>query len=90
MLKNRLSYDAEVDAEVAKEYQRLQDEKSKVRPDHGRKIESIRTRVSDLEYTVNRLGDDMATSHKWLEEMMQILLHKGGSKEVDAYDDMQA
>jgi hypothetical protein len=64
MLKNRPPFDAKVDAEVAKEYQRLQDEKCKVRPDHGREIGSIRTRVSDLECSVNWLGDDMATSHK--------------------------
>ena len=43
MLKNRAPYDAEVDAEVAKEYQRIQDEKRKVRPDHGREIEAMRT-----------------------------------------------
>ena len=90
MLKNRPPYDAEVDAEVAKEYQRLQDEKRKVRPDHEREIESIRTRVSDLECSVNRLGDDMAASHKRMEEMMQSLLHKVGSKESNACDDMQA
>ena len=90
MLKNRPPYDAEVDAEVAKEYQRLQDEKRKVRPDHGREIDNIRTRVSDLEGSVNRLGDDMAVSYKRLEEMMQSLLHKVGSKKVDAGDDIQA
>jgi hypothetical protein len=45
MLKNRAPYDAEVDAEVAKEYQRIQDEKRKVRPDHGAEIEAIRTRM---------------------------------------------
>jgi hypothetical protein len=70
-----------VDAEVAKEYQRLQDEKRNVRPDHERDIEYVRTRVSDLECSVNRLGDDMGTSHKWLEEMMRSLLHKVGSKD---------
>ena len=86
MLKNRLPYDAE----VAKKYQRLHDEKRKVRPDHGREIESIRTRVSDLECIVNRLGDDMAASHKRLEKLMHSLLHKVVSKEVDAGDDMQA
>ena len=90
MLKNRPPYDAEVDAEVAKEYQRLQGEKRKVRPHHGREIKSIRTRVSDLECTINRLGDDMTTSYKRLEEEMQSLLHEVGSKEVDACDDMQA
>ena len=85
MLKNRLPYDAE----VAKKYQRLHDEKRKVRPDHGREIEFIRTRVSDLECSVHRLGDDMEATHKRLKEMMQSLLHKVVSKEVDASDDMQ-
>lgn len=46
--------------------------------------------MSDLEGSINRLGDDMATLHKCLEEMMQSLLHKVGSKEVDAGDDIQA
>ena len=90
MLKNRPPYDAEVDAEVATEYQRLQNEERKVRPDHEQEIECIRTWVSDLECTVNRLGDDMVASYKRLEEMMQSLLHKLVSKEVDARDDMQA
>ena len=49
MLKNRPPYDAKVDAEVTKEYQCLQEEKRKVRPDHGREIEAVHTRVSDLE-----------------------------------------
>lgn len=54
MMKNRPPYDAEVDAEVAKEYERLQEEKRRARPDHGREIEAVRTRVSDLEGTVTR------------------------------------
>lgn len=81
MLKNRPPYDAEVDAEVVKEYQRLQVEKYKVRPDHGREIDNICTRISDLECSINRLGDDIAASHKRLEQMMQSLLHKVGSKD---------
>ena len=44
--------------------------------------------MSDLECSVNRLGDNMATSHKRPEEMMQSLLHKVGSKEGIAGDDM--
>ena len=32
----------------------------------------------------------MAASHKRLEEMMQSILHKVGSKEVDTCDDIQA
>ena len=67
MMENHPPYDAEVDAEIAKEYQRLHDKKFKVQPDHEREIESIRTRISDLECIVNRLGDDMAASHKRLE-----------------------
>lgn len=43
MLKNRAPYDAEVDAEVAKEYQRIQEEKRRARPDHGSEMESMRT-----------------------------------------------
>ena len=46
--ENRPPYDAEVDAEVTKEYQRLQDEKRKVRPDHGRDIDCVRTWMSYL------------------------------------------
>ena len=43
MLKNRPPYDAEVDAEVAKEFQRLREEKRRVRPDPTREIEVVRT-----------------------------------------------
>ena len=89
MLKNRPPYDAEVDVDVAEEYQCLQDEKRKVRPNHGRKIQSIGTRVLDLEGSVDQLEDNMATSYKRLEEMKS-LLHKIGSKESIAGDDMQA
>ena len=90
MLENRSPYDVEVNAEVAKEYLRLQDKKRKVWLDHNREIESIRTRVSDVECSVTRLGDDMATSHKQLEEMMKSILHKVDPKEGIAGDDMQA
>ena len=90
MLKNRPSYDAEVDAEVAKEYQRLQDEKPKVRSDHERELEFVRTRVLDLECSLTRLEEDMTTSYKRMEKMMQCLLHKVGSKQSIAGDDIQA
>lgn len=84
MLKNRPPYDAEVDAEVAKEYERLQEEKRKVRTDHGTEIEAVRTRVMDLEGTVTRLGEDMAASHKRMEEMMQKILLNQSHKEGHA------
>jgi hypothetical protein len=74
MLKNRAPYDAEVDAEVAKEYQRIQDEKRRVRPDHGSEIDAIRTRVTDLEGSVARLGENVAASHKRMEDMMRTIL----------------
>lgn len=74
MLKNRPPYDAEVDAEVAKEYQRLQEEKRRVRPNHGREIDAVRTRVSELEGSVTRLGENVAVYHKCLEDMMQKIL----------------
>ena len=41
-----------------------------MRPDHGVEIEPMHIRVSDLEYSVTRLEDDMTTSQKRLEEMM--------------------
>jgi len=80
MLKNRAPYDAEVDAEVAKEYQRIQDEKRRVRPDHGSEIEGIRTRVTDLEGSVTRLGDNVAVLHKRIEDMMRMILQNQSQK----------
>ena len=50
----------------------------------------MRTRVSDLECSVIRLGYDMAASHKRLEEMMKSLYHKVDPKQGIAGDDMQA
>ena len=70
ILKNRLPYDTEMDVEVANEYKRLQNVKRKVRPNYGLEIESIRTQVSNLECSVNWLGENMTSSHKRLEEMM--------------------
>jgi hypothetical protein len=83
MLKNRPPYDAKVDAEVAKEYQCLQDEKRRVRPDHDREIEAVRTRVSDLEGSVQHLGENVAASHKRLEDMMRKILQKHGNAGED-------
>lgn len=87
MLKNRAPYDAEVDAEVAKEYQRIQEEKRKARPDHGLELESVRTRVSDLEGSVTRLGVSVEASHKRLEDMMRIILQNQGQKHGNAGED---
>jgi hypothetical protein len=87
MLKNRAPYDAEVDAEVAKEYQRIQDQKRRVRPDHGSEIEAIRTRVTDLEGTVTRVGENVAASHKRIEEMMLLILHIQGQKNPTSIGD---
>jgi hypothetical protein len=80
MLKNRAPYDVEVDAEVAKEYQRIQDEKRRVRPDHGSEIEVIRTRVTDLEGSVTRLGDNVVASHKRMEDIMRMILQNQSQK----------
>ena len=52
--------------------------------------EFICIRASDLVCSVTRLGDDMATSHKRLDEMMQTFLHKADPKQGIAGDDMQA
>ena len=86
MMKNRAPYDAEVDAEVANEYERLQEEKRRGRPDHGREIEAVRTRVSDLEGTVTRLGENVAASHKRMEDMLQKILQHQGAKQIIAGD----
>jgi hypothetical protein len=83
MLKGRPPYDAEVDAEVAKEYQRVQDEKRRVKPDHGREIDAVRTRVSELEGGLTRLGETMTASHKRLEDMMQLILQNQGKKHAN-------
>jgi hypothetical protein len=83
-MKNRPPYDAEVDAEVAKEYERLQAEKRRARPNHGREIEAVRTRVSDLEGTVTRLGENVAASHKRMEDMMRTIMQNQGLKQVHA------
>lgn len=48
MLNNHLPYNAEVDAEVVKEYQSLHEEKHKVRLNYDRKIEAVYSRMSDL------------------------------------------
>ena len=88
MLKNRASYDAEVDAEVAKDYQRIQDEKRRVRPNHGSEIEAMRTRVTDLEGSVTRLGADLTASHKRMEDMMRTFFQNQGQKHPTAIDDM--
>jgi hypothetical protein len=87
MMKNRPPYDAEVDAEVAKEYERLQAEKRRSRPDHGREIEAVRTRVLDLEGTVTRLGEKVDALHKRMEDMMQKILQNQGQKQVHVGED---
>jgi hypothetical protein len=86
MLKNRAPYDAEVDAEVAKEYQRIQDEKRRVRPDHGSEIEAIHTRVTDLEGSVTRLGENVAASHKRMEDMMRMILQNQSQRQPTNID----
>lgn len=88
MLKGRPPYDVEVDAEVAKEYQRLQEEKRRVKPDHGREIDAVRSRVSELEGSVTRLGEDMTASHKRLEDMMQLILLNQGKKHANTGEDI--
>lgn len=88
MLRNCPPYDAEVDAEVAKEYQRLQEEKRRVRPDPFKEIEAVRTRVSDLEGSVQRLGENVAASHKRMEEMMRMILQNQSQKHQTAMDNI--
>lgn len=88
MLKNRPPYDTEVDVEVAKEFQRIQEEKRTSRPDHGRDIEEVRTRITDLEGNVARLGENVSASHKRLEEMLRQLLQNRGTKETTAAEDV--
>ncbi len=87
MLKNRAPYDAEVDAEVAKEYQRIQDEKRRSRPDPAIAMEAMRTRVTDLEGSVKSLGEDVAASHKRMEDMMRLILQNQSQKFPPAIDD---
>ena len=85
MLKNRPPYDVEVDAEVAKEFQRLREEKRKVCPDPTREIEAVRTRVSDLEGSVQHLGENVVASHKRLEDMMRTIIQdKAKNTEMQA------
>lgn len=55
-----------------------------------KRVRVVRTRVLDLECSLTRLGEDMTTSHKRMEKMMQCLLHKVGSKQSIAGDDIQA
>ena len=88
MLKWRPPYDAEVDAKVAKEYQRVQDEKRRAKPDHGREIDVVRTCVSELEGSVTHLGESMSASHKRLEEMMQLILQNQGKKHANIGEDI--
>jgi hypothetical protein len=88
MLKNRAPYDAEVDAEVAKEYQRIQDEKRKVRPDHGAEIEAIRTRMTDVEGSVTRLGENVAALQKRMEDMMRMILQNQSQKHPSAIESL--
>ena len=88
MLKNRAPYDAEVDSEVAKEYQRIQDEKRRARPDPHKELDSMRTRVSDLEGSVTRLDKNMAASHKRMEDMMRMILQNQGQKHPIALDNI--
>ena len=87
MLKNKAPYDAEVDAEVAKEYQRIQDEKRRSRPDPAIAMEAMRTRVTDLEGSVKSLGEDVAASHKRMEDMMRLILQNQSQKFPPAIDD---
>ena len=86
MLKNRAPYDAEVDAEVAKEYQRIQDEKRRVRPDPSIEIEAMRTRVTDLEGSVTSLRENVAASHKRMEDMMRLILQNQTQKHTANVD----
>lgn len=88
MLKGWPPYDAEVDAEIAKEYQRLQEEKRRVKPDHGREIDEVRTRASELEGSVTRLAKNVTASHKRLEDMMQLILQNQDKKHANVGEDI--
>jgi len=45
MFKGQAPFDLEVDAQVAKEYKRINEKKCKVCPYYAREIEEVRTRV---------------------------------------------
>jgi hypothetical protein len=59
-----------------------------VRPDHGSEIKAMRTRVTDLEGNVTRLGENVAASHKRMEDMMWMILQNQSHKNPTAIDDM--
>jgi len=70
MLKNCPLKDDKGDAEVAKEYDRLQEEKCRTRPNHAKDMEAMRSHMTDLEGNVIRLGETMAASQKQMEELL--------------------
>ena len=47
----------------------------------------MRTRVTDLEGIVTRLGEDVASSHKRMEDMMWMILYNQGQKLPTAIHD---
>jgi transcription termination factor NusB len=88
MLLGRAPFDPEVDAEVAREYQRQQEEKRKVRPDHAREIEDVRTRVADLESSLTRIEENATASNKRMEDMMRQILRGQRMKEAIVSEDV--
>lgn len=88
MVLGRAPFDAEIDAEVAKEYQRQQEDKRKVRPDYAREIEEVRSRITELESSLTCLGENVNASNKRMEDMMRQVLHNQGLKQTIVLEDV--
>lgn len=92
---NRVPFDGEVDAEVAKEVKQLEEAKRRPRGNYSTEIEEVRDRVFEVEANVSKLGTTvadlsktMSTSLPRLEAMMeellgrQVLVHGSTSEDV--------
>lgn len=88
MVLGRAPFDPEIDAEVAKEYQRQQEDKRKVRPDYAREIEEVRSRITELESSLTCLGENVNASNKRMEDMMHQVLHNQGLKQTIVLEDV--
>ena len=78
MLKNRPPLDLEVDAQVARVFERQQAERRRGRPQHAQDLEEVRNRVTGLEAGLGRLEMTMTSSQTRLEDMMRQLLGSRG------------
>lgn len=59
---------------MAKELERLEEDKRRTRNPLAREMEDMRTRVHDLEGSLQRLGETVASSQKSMEDMMRKIL----------------